>query len=304
MKPRPPVTRQVVPAHPANGGVTSGTRGSVPLALWTVPAPDCTPAGGRHRTPVCQTARLMEADEYARMAVAGESHWWYDATRRLLPDLVVPHLAAVSPSTRYLDAAGGSGATGAWLAALAPTAIVDVDTGSLRHAAGCAGYLAVEGNLNQLPHPPSSFDGVLCVTALCHEMNPDPAATVRELARVTRPGGVVCLMEPGLRRLRRGHDRVTHTARRFSRRDLAALLEDAGMTVLRSTGAYTFLVPPAAVLAVLERNRTVSDTGRNESGLGGALAFLARLERAALRHIDIPTGLSAIAIGAKPANGA
>jgi SAM-dependent methyltransferase len=242
----------------------------------------------------------VDADEYRRMAAAGERHWWYAATRRLLADLIEPHLPPIAESTRYLDAAGGSGATGSWLAQRAPTLVDDVDEDSVRYASSSPGYLPVVADLNTLPHPDDRFDGVLCVTALCHQMNADPGATVRELARVTKPGGVVALMEPGVRRLRRGHDRVTHTARRFARKDLAALLSDAGLSVVRATGAYTFLVPPAAVLAVLERGRTTSDVGRNESGLGGVLPMLAKAERAVLARTDLPTGLSVIAIAVKP----
>jgi SAM-dependent methyltransferase len=243
----------------------------------------------------------MDVDEYRRMAAAAERHWWYVATRQLLASLVVPHLGPVGPVTRYLDAAGGSGATGSWLADRAPTAIDDVDEASVRVAYGAStGYRPVLADLNALPHPDASFDAVLCVTALYHRMNADPAATVRELARVVKPGGVVALMEPGVRRLRRAHDRVTHTARRFSRHDLAELLRGAGLDVVRATGAYTFLVPPAAALAVLERGRTTSDVGRNESGLGGIMAWLAAGERAVLRHANLPTGLSVISIAKKP----
>ncbi len=242
----------------------------------------------------------MDADEYRRMAEAGNRHWWYRSTRTLLEDLVAPHLPSIGPGTRYLDAAGGSGATGSWLAARAVTLDADVDEQSVRFAIETPGYVGALADLNCLPHPDASFDAVLCVTALCHRMNRDPAETVRELVRVTRPGGVVCLMEPGVRWLRRGHDRVTHTARRFSRRDLAELLDDAGAEVLRATGAYTFLVPPAAVLAVLERGKETSDVGRNESGLGGLFAALARVERATLARVDLPTGLSAIAVARVP----
>lgn len=234
------------------------------------------------------------------MAEAGHRHWWYASTRTLLEQLAAPHLPPVTADTRYLDAAGGSGATGTWLASRAPTLVDDVDEDSIRFAAG-HGYVPVLADLNRLPHPAGAFDGVLCVTALCHRMNPDPAATVRELVRVTRPGGLVCLMEPGVRRLRRGHDRVTHTARRFSRHDLASMLRSAGADVVRCTGAYTFLVPPAAVLAVLERGKETSDVGRNESGLGGGFAALATAERALLARTDLPTGLSAIAIARVPA---
>jgi len=242
----------------------------------------------------------VDADEYRRMAAAGDRHWWYVATRQLLEQLVVPHLTPPTPQTRYLDAAGGSGATGRWLAARATTLVDDIDEDSVRYASE-AGYRPVVADLNALPHPDDSFDAVLCVTALCHRMNEDPARTVREMARVTKPGGAVALMEPGVRRLRRGHDRVTHTARRFSRSDLAGLLRGAGLDVVRATGAYAFLVPPAAVLAMLERGRATSDVGRNESGLGGVLPALARLERALLRRADLPTGLSVIAIAVKPA---
>lgn len=243
----------------------------------------------------------MDADEYARMAAAGDRHWWYAATRALLTELLGPELP--SGGGMLLDAAGGSGATGSWMADHGTIVLADVDEGSLRFAAGDqAAYRPELADLNRLPHPDSVFDGVLCVTALCHRMNRDPQLTVGELARVTRPGGVVCLMEPGVRRLRRGHDRVTHTARRFSRGDLAGLLRGAGLEVTRATGAYSFLVPPAAVLAVLERGRETSDVGRNESGLGGMLGVIARGERALLRRVDLPAGLSVLALGRKPAS--
>jgi SAM-dependent methyltransferase len=160
----------------------------------------------------------------------------------------------------------------------------------------------VRADLNHLPFADESFDVVLCVTALCHRMNPDPAAIVRDFARITRPGGVVCLMEPGGKRLWRGHDEVTHTGRRFSVGDLRTMAVGAGLDIERSTGAYSFLVPPAAVLGVIERGAPKSDVGRNESGLGGTMSLLARAERRVLRRVDLPIGLSALAVARKPAS--
>ena len=148
----------------------------------------------------------------------------------------------------------------------------------------------VRADINHLPHAADSFDAVLCVTALCHRMNPDPQAIVDEFARVTKPGGLVCLMEPGGKRLWRGHDDVTHTARRFSLAEMRAMVRDAGLDLVRATGAYSFLVPPAAVMGVVERGKNKSDVGRNESGLGGVLGQVARAERALLRKVDLPFG--------------
>ena len=234
------------------------------------------------------------------MVAAGERHWWYRSTRILLEQLVAPHLSG--GDAIYLDAGGGSGATGSWLADRAMTVLDDFESVALRAAVrDHVGYRGVRTDLNALPHGASSFDAVLCVTALYHRLNPDPQVVVNEFARVVKPGGLVCLMEPGGKRLWRGHDEVTQAARRFSLADMKALVRAAGLDLVRATGAYSYLVPPAAIMGIVERGRANSDVGRNESGLGGVLGQLARAERVLLRRISLPFGLSVIAIGRKPA---
>ena len=243
----------------------------------------------------------MDDDEYQRMVEAGEHHWWYRSTRSLLELLISPHLPLVDIATRYLDAGGGSGATGSWLADRAVTVLDDFEPVALQAAVrDHAGYRGVRADLNHVPHRTGAFDAVLCVTALYHRMNPDPQAVVNEFARVAKPGGLVCLMEPGGKRLWRGHDEVTQAARRFSLADMRGLVHGAGLDLVRATGAYSFLVPPAAVMGVIERGKNKSDVGRNEGGLGGVLGQVARAERALLRRVSLPFGLSVIAIGRKP----
>lgn len=234
------------------------------------------------------------------MAAAGETHWWYRSTRALLRQLIEPHLTA-KPNALHFDAAGGTGATGGWLTGHAPTVIADFDQFALRAAVhDFPGYLPVRSDLNYLSFADDSFASVLCVTALCHRMNPDPAAIVREFARVAEPGAIVALMEPGGKRLWRSHDDVTHTARRFSVGELKVMAQGAGLEVIKATGAYSFLVPPAWLMGIIERGEAKSDVGRNQSGLGGALGALASLERRFLRRFSIPFGLSAIVIARHP----
>ncbi len=234
------------------------------------------------------------------MAAVSETHWWYCATRVLLEELIDPHLPRPDEATVYLDAAGGVGATGSWLAERATTVLDDIEPEALTVAERrWPGYRAVRSDINHLPHPNDVFDASLCVTALYHEFVTDPASVVAELARVTKPGGLVCLMEPGVRRLRRGHDVVTHNARRFSVGDMRELIVGADLELIRATGAYSFLVPPAAVLALVERGEPQSDVGRNESGLGGLFGALATAERGLLRRVDLPAGLSVLALGRK-----
>ena len=235
------------------------------------------------------------------MADNGEHHWWYRSTRTLLKQLIEPHLPT-SADSLYLDAAGGTGATGGWLAERAATVLLDYEPFALDVARGSRpGYLATRGDINHLPFDGESFDVVLCVTALCHRMNPDPAAVVAEFRRVAKPGALICLMEPGGGKwLWRSHDDVTQTARRFSLPSLRSIAGDAGLDIVKATAAFSFLVPPAYAMHIFERGKGKSDVGRNQSGLGGVLSVAARAERRLLRRINLPVGLSSIVVARRP----
>ena len=236
----------------------------------------------------------MELAEYRRMAEVEDTHWWYRSTRTLLQDLLVDRLR---PGGQFLDLGAGTGATGAWLAAHGRLVAADFEPVALSlHQERHPGTDVIACDALQLPFADASFDAVLCVTVLCHRSIDSPLTAVAEMARVVRPGGLVCLWEPGVRRLRRAHDRVTHTGRRFSRRDLADLLVGNGLRVERATGAYSFLVPAAAAKMLLERGETSSDLDRNASGLGGVLSAVASVERRVVRRIDLPAGLSVLAV--------
>jgi len=231
------------------------------------------------------------------MAEVEHSHWWYDATRQLLQQLLG---AEAAKGGRFLDVGAGTGATGAWLGEHGDLVSCDfmslaLDLNREQHEA--MGFVAAD--VQRLPFADSSFDIVLCVTVLCHQSIPRPQVAVDELARVARPGGLVCLWEPGVRRLWRAHDRETHSARRFARSDLSTMAETAGLRVERASGAYSFLVPPAAIKSVLERGESTSDLDRNRDGLRGTLGAAAKAERSLLQHVDLPAGLTVFALGRK-----
>jgi SAM-dependent methyltransferase len=52
----------------------------------------------------------------------------------------------------------------------------------------------VQGSADALPFPDATFDLTTCQTVLIHL--PDPAAAIREMMRVTKPGGLVAVAEP------------------------------------------------------------------------------------------------------------
>jgi SAM-dependent methyltransferase len=229
------------------------------------------------------------------MAEVEEVHWWYRATRALLADHMGPRLPA---DGLFLDAGGGTGATGGWMSTHGRVVASDVEPMAL-DLYGKRATAKVAADLNRLPFADGSFDAALCVTVLYHSAIASPGASVAELARVVKPGGVVCLMEPGVRRLFRAHDREVHGARRFSLKDLEELAIDAGLVPEVATGAYSFLVPLAAAKAVLERGKQSSDLDNNQTGLGGLLGKVAGMERKLLQRTRLPFGLSVLVLARK-----
>jgi ubiquinone/menaquinone biosynthesis C-methylase UbiE len=160
---------------------------------------------------------------------------------------------------------------------------------------------AQQADITALPFDDASFDVAIEITVLT--VVEDDRRAVAELSRVTRSGGCVLLLEPAIPRLRREHDAVQGTVRRYSLGRLRSLAADAGMTVARATHANSFLVAPAAGLALAQRLRPrsgapVSDLEQDR--LGGVFGRLAAAERRLLARRDVPFGLSAIVVAEKP----
>ena len=133
-------------------------------------------------------------DRYARLLSFGQDPRW----RRFLVSRV-PRTA-----TRVLDVATGTAAVAIELARAAPgRSVVGVDQSpemlavAREHARGLP-IEVMEGRAESLPFADGEFDA-LTFTYLLRYVD-DPLATMRELARVVRPGGVVAMLEFGLPR--------------------------------------------------------------------------------------------------------
>jgi demethylmenaquinone methyltransferase / 2-methoxy-6-polyprenyl-1,4-benzoquinol methylase len=137
-------------------------------------------------------------DRYARLFSLGQDPRW----RRFLVSRV-PAAAA-----RVLDVATGTAAVAIELARAVPgRTVVGVDQSREMLAAGHARVARAglddrielrEGRAESLPFADEAFDAVTFTYLLRYVE--DPVATVRELARVVRPGGVIAMQEFGLPR--------------------------------------------------------------------------------------------------------
>ena len=180
---------------------------------------------------------------------------------------------------------------------------VDADAGAVaatRRRGHAARLCAVE----HMPFADAAFDLVTCLDVIEH--TPDDRRTLRELRRVTRPGGTHVVTVPAYQALWSAHDVVNGHYRRYRRPELRAAAQEAGWFHVRDSYFNALLLGPAALVR-LTRRRAGADSGRSELGLtpgwlNGLLEWPLRFEAAMLRGgARLPFGLSLMAVFANVA---
>jgi SAM-dependent methyltransferase len=243
----------------------------------------------------------MTHDEHEAMLAHDERHWWYRGRRRVLRAEL--DRLGLWPGARLLDAGCGSGRTLDELARYGRVTGLDLSPEAVA-AARRRGHDDVHaGHIEQMPFADGHFDAVTCLDVVEH--TPDDRATLAELHRVTRPGGVLIVTVPAYQALWSWHDEVNLHFRRYDAPMLRAAATESGWDVLADTYFNALLLAPAAVVRLAQRRRrghTQSDLTLTPPAFNSLLelplALEARLLGAGRR---LPAGLSLLAILRRPA---
>ena len=234
------------------------------------------------------------------MFEAEEKQWWYAGQRALAAALIEPW-AARRGDLRLLDAGCGTGFNLVALASLGRAVGIDLSEDAIRFCRE-RGVRAARASLLALPFAEARFDVVTSFDVVYHDWVIDDRAAVAEMARVLHPGGVLLVRVPALEALRGAHDAEVLTRRRYTKGELAKLLESAGLELLRATYCNSLLLPLLFARRTLDRAlaREGSDVGflpapleRLFRGVMGLEAWLVR------RGLSLPLGASVVALAVK-----
>jgi SAM-dependent methyltransferase len=241
----------------------------------------------------------VNSAEYGRMYEAEGRQWWYVGMRALTDAFLAPALPR--RSVTVLDAGCGTGANLEGLSRLGRAVGVDLSEEALAYCKK-RGVSAVRGSILALPIRTESVEVVTSFDALYHRWVTDDRAAVRELARALKPGGLLLVRVPALKMLWGAHDEAVHSRHRYTRGEVEALLEDAGLDVVRASYANFFLFPLLALRRSLDRllNRHGSDVGFLPAPLEWLFRSLLELEAWLVRRgVSLPIGASVFALGRK-----
>lgn len=239
----------------------------------------------------------METRVYEQMAAVEDVHWWFLGRRAVIQAALngVPQTG----QARVLDAGCGSGGNLTAYTGYGPVFGVDTEPGALARAQS-RGFAGVGvASLAALPWRDAAFD-LVCATDVIEHVEDDVGA-LRELRRVTAPGGHLLVTVPAYRWLWSDSDVQLGHQRRYTAPEINERCREAGWTLVRTSYFNTTLLPAiAAVRWVRKKRRSgFAPTELEQTGptankvLRWPMAFEARLVKSGVR---LPTGVSIVSL--------
>jgi SAM-dependent methyltransferase len=243
----------------------------------------------------------MDPAEYAKLDRLEERMWWFAAAHANLL-MLARDFSPFAPN-RVLDAGCGTGGLLAKLAVDRPASTViglEADQSACTRAAAKSARPVCRGSVNELPFADAAFSTIFSADVLCHR-DVDERQALRQFHRCLVPDGILVLNLPAYRWMLSRHDAAVYNVRRYTRRDAARLLRDAGFRLLYASYWNALLFPLMVITRKLLPSRGVASDVKlypapAETLCRAATAFERALLKGGLRF---PFGGSLIAIAGK-----
>ncbi len=245
----------------------------------------------------------MEVHEYARMYEAEDRSWWFRGRRRVVEQVVAS--LALPAEARIVDVGCGTGGNLPMLARHGGVVGIEPSPEARRFARSRGAAAIAEGDAYATGLEECMADLVTLLDVLEHLR--DEARALAEVRRVLRPGAPLLVTVPAFMTLWSAHDEVLHHERRYVKRGLRRVLEDAGFTIDWLTYYNAGLFPAVAAVRVARRALPGRGAARADGAelpplpLNLALEELFAAERHVVGRLPLPFGVSLIGVARAPA---
>jgi SAM-dependent methyltransferase len=199
-----------------------------------------------------------------------DRHWWYKERRAVLGR----ELRRLPGPGRALDIGAAGGGNTRVLNAHGWQAVAVEYSDSVADVASARGIAAIRADARELPFP-SGACGLVTAFDVLEHIGEDYLAAA-EIARVLRPGGTALIAVPCDMALWSAHDDAVGHVRRYSRSELAGLVQKAGLS-MEKMWSWNVLLRP--VVALRRKSSAGSDLEEVSPLVNGLLTAVVVAER-------------------------
>ncbi|TSC88471.1 MAG: methyltransferase type 11 [Microgenomates group bacterium Gr01-1014_5] len=244
----------------------------------------------------------MQLSEYKNIFDNEEHHFFYVGNRLVILNLVKKYTQG-KKSLNILDAGCGTGMLAKKLQTIGRVTGVDISPEAIKYAQQ-RDVQARLASVTELPFKDNTFDLIVSIDVLYHQLVNNDLKAISEFKRVLKPRGVLILKVPAYNWLRGSHDIVVHTKHRYTANELKQLTTKTGLKILKASYFASFLLPLAIVKRLIESVMRPKHAGSDVSSppyfLNTLIVALYKLESFLLNFVNIPFGLSALVVAQKP----
>jgi SAM-dependent methyltransferase len=237
--------------------------------------------------------------EFRLMEQIEDEHWWFVGKRLLLHALLGDRI----PRGRFLDLGCGLGAVLRDFRGGARCFGTDRSAYALRVCRDKSQAAVARADLLAPPFRDGAFDTIVALDVIEHL--DDDVAFLRNAAALLAPGARLVVAAPAFRLLWSQHDETFQHRRRYTSRQLRAVVLAAGLEPLRVTYLHCAIFPVALAWRLISyrlgagRFAPKTDFWPVPSWLNGILAGIYRLESSWLRFANLPIGVSVACVAQK-----
>jgi SAM-dependent methyltransferase len=238
----------------------------------------------------------MERVVYEQMAELDERHWWYQARRKILAELI--RREARPPSNAHILEIGcGTGHNLAMLGEFGHVDALELDDEARAMSEKRLGRKVMSSPLPELSEVPDRHYDLIGAFDVIEHIEDDVAA-LASIATKLKADGKFVMAVPAHQWMWSVHDVVNHHKRRYSKRSLKALIKASPLR-LEKIGYFNSLLFPLAVAdraASKLRGKDNADVTLPPAPLNATLESIFAAERHLVGRFPLPPGLSLFAV--------
>lgn len=251
----------------------------------------------------------MNLREYRQMFEVEDFHWWYVALHELIIS-AIKLTKGCAGELQILDAGCGTGRLCRLLEPYGAVSGCDVSPEALQLCRQRGVKSLFQADLNKVTLQSSHYDVITSIDTLYHLGIDDEKAVVEKFHAALKPGGILVLNLVAHEFLRSTHDIAVHTRKRYTRKEVEALLTGCGFRIIVSSYRLGFLFFPIAALRLVKKalnfsrqpETVESDVTTPHPVINRLLLWLARQENRLVLTASIPFGTSVFAVAERPVN--